>query len=88
VLAQVEVEPSHDADDQFEGFRIVDFDPRAKEAVGDQIRKGDVVTHVNGERLEKPDDYHEAWSRLDGAHRIHIDLLRDGEPDEAVWRVE
>ncbi len=86
-LTQVEVAPSRD-DGTFQGFQLVSMRPSAQESVGNQLQLGDIITHINGVRLEKPDDYLDAWKLLDEVSSIRIDFIRDGEAEHALWRVE
>ena len=73
---------------QFVGFELVSMSPTAKHYVEPRLQEGDVVTHVNLVRLEKPDDYMEAWETLDGAEEVRIDVLRNGEPTDVVWSIQ
>lgn len=86
-LTQVEVAPSRD-DGTFQGFQLVSMSPNAQESVGEQLQLGDIITHINGVRLEKPDDYLDAWKLLGEVSSIRIDFIRDGQPQHALWRVE
>ena len=81
------VEP-HRVDGSFAGFEIVALHPSAKRFVDPELAIGDVITHINGVRVKKPDDYLAAWKLLDDVDAISIEFLRDGTEKEAVWRVE
>ena len=72
-------------DDEFRGFEIAALDRGASEVLSPQMQQGDVVTHVNGVRIQSPSDVHELWQRLDETSRIEIQFLRDGESGRAVW---
>ena len=87
ILEHVRLEPSHD-DDGFVGFEIVEMSPSAARYAEPDLVRGDVVTHVNLVRLEKPDDYMEAWETLEDAREIRIDFKRDGEDQSLSWPVE
>lgn len=86
-LTMVRVEPARD-DGKFEGFEIVEMKAGADQALAPQMGKGDVITHINGVRIEKPDDYLNAWKLLDEVSQIRIDFLRDGQAKHAIWRVQ
>ncbi|MFP4596997.1 MAG: hypothetical protein ACLFVJ_02020 [Persicimonas sp.] len=86
-LTQVEVAPRR-KDGSFQGFQLVSMRPSAQESVGEQLRLGDIITHINGVRLEKPDDYLDAWKLLGEVSSIRIDFIRDGQAQHALWRVE
>lgn len=87
VLEHVDTDPRHE-DGRFVGFRIVDVSERAHHYISPQLRVGDVITHINLVRLQRPDDYLEAWNTLEDVDEIRIDFLRDGEAGHALWSVE
>jgi S1-C subfamily serine protease len=74
-LRHVAVEPVLDGG-AFVGFRL--------ESLPDQpawfdVRRGDVVTAINGMSIERPEDAQRAWEALQVASEVRIDLLREGE---------
>jgi hypothetical protein len=85
-LTITRVEP-HRINGAFAGFEITAMHPSAKRFLGDELGVGDVVTHINGVQMEKPDDYLAAWKLLDDVDAVRIEFMRDGEQQEAVWRV-
>lgn len=86
-LTLVKVEPAR-ADGKFRGFKLIAMERSAAQVVGPQLVPGDIVTHINGVRLEKPDDYLNAWKLLGEVSKIRIDFVRDGESKHAIWRVQ
>lgn len=86
VWEHVDTEPQHE-DGRFVGFMIVDLSTRAHDVLAPDLRVGDVVTHVNLVKLERPDHYMEVWAELPEASEIRIDFLRDGQQESAVWQV-
>ena len=87
VFQVVRLEP-YRTDGNFRGYEIVGANSTAKNVMYPQIEVGDVVTHVNGVHLKRPDDYMKAWKKLDRVDAIKVDLLRDGEEAQAVWDVQ
>lgn len=87
VFQVVMLEPDR-KDGEFRGFRILEASEEAKSVMSPQIEVGDVVTHVNDVRLERPDDYMKAWKKLDDVDVIEVDLLRDGDEKQATWTVK
>lgn len=87
VFQHVDTEPQHD-NGEFVGFLIVDISAPAHSFVAPQLRVGDVVTHVNLVKLERPDHYLNAWSTLAEAEEIRVDFRREGQASHAIWRVE
>ena len=87
VLTVVTFEPVR-REGKFQGFQIVDVTRGAREFMTPQMRVGDIVTHVNGLRILKPDDLNQAWRSLNKADSIRIDFLRQSDPKHAVWVVK
>lgn len=86
VWEHVDTEPQHESG-RFQGFMIVDLSRGAHEVLSPEVRVGDVITHINLVRLERPDHYMEIWEELPRAEEIRIDFLRDGEAMNATWQV-
>ena len=86
VLTVVTVDPIH-RDNQFQGYQITEVTRGAREFMTPQVRVGDIVTHVNGVRMSRPDDFMQAWRSLDRVSTIRIDFLRQNQPMNAVWVV-
>jgi type II secretory pathway component PulC len=85
-FSQVETQPHH-ADGSFVGFQLVDVTTAAHNHIAPHLRVGDIVTHVNGIRLQRPDDYLQAWRGLAEASSVRIDFRRDGEGAHVIWQV-
>ena len=86
-LGQVRVKASK-AGGKFRGFEIVSLTPQAQSAVASQLQVGDVITHLNGVRLQKPGDYMDAWKGLKKVRAIRIDYLRKDQAQSARWNVQ
>lgn len=86
ILTIVTVEPVH-RNSQFQGYQITDVTRGAREFMTPQLRVGDIVTHVNGVRLLRPEDYMQAWRSLDKVGTIRVDFVRQNENMSAVWVV-
>ena len=86
LLTQIEVKPVH-GKEGFEGYRLVSTRGGVRSFMEPQIQLGDVVTHVNGIRLERPDDYLQAWNSLAKTEWIRVDFKRDAEKKHALWAV-
>lgn len=87
VFAHVDTEPYRE-DEKFVGFRVIDASDQALELMSPKLRVGDVVTHINLVRLERPDDYVTIWEELGEAAEVRIDFLRDGEAGQAIWELQ
>lgn len=79
-LSAVSVTPSF-ARGRFAGWRVDDARHLARwNAAGMSLRRGDVVTAVNGASLERPDDALTLFNALRGAGELRVDVLRAGAP--------
>lgn len=85
-LTVTRVEP-HRIDGTFAGFEIIAMHPSASRFVGEMLKVGDVITHINGVRMKKPDDYLAAWKLLDDVDAVRVKFLRGGDEEVAAWRV-
>lgn len=85
-LTLVEVEPVRSGNG-LQGYRITSIADRARPFLP-QLRHGDVITHINGYKQERPDDFLNAWKLLEEIDEIRIDFLRDDTPHTATWSVE
>lgn len=74
--------------DQFRGYRIVEATDAARRVMRPQLEIGDVIRVVNGVPIERPDDYMEAWNKLEERAVFEVEYVRDGEAGEAHWVVE
>lgn len=75
-LQQARVEPSIE-EGRFVGFKIVELVPDGFWRDTD-LRPGDVVTHVNGQFVEDPNQAYDVFEGLRSAPAIEVRLLRDG----------
>ena len=86
-LTQVAVDPVHGTSG-FEGYKIASLTPSVADFLQTHLQQGDVLTHLNGIKIERPDDYLQAWNRLKEAPVLSIDYVRDGQKMSARWQVQ
>lgn len=86
-LSVVEVEPARNGS-KFIGHRVVSIAPVARPTLAGHLQKGDIITHLNGIRIDKPDAYLDAWKLLADISTIRIDFMRDSDAKHALWRVQ
>lgn len=79
LLRKVTVEPERSRG-RFLGWKLtkLDVSPACARAMDLQI--GDVITRVNGSRIERPEEAHAAMGKLRTADAIRIELIRSGRP--------
>jgi type II secretory pathway component PulC len=78
-LSGVQVEP-YFRDERFAGWEIISFWPAAPRYASVDLRRGDIITKVNGKEIKRPKQLSSLWSELRDAAAIEVDGLRDGAP--------
>jgi type II secretory pathway component PulC len=71
-IQRVRVRPSFRAG-TFVGWRVLAYRGPGP------VRPGDVVLGVNGNNLERPEQFMEVWDRLGSASNLVLELLRSGQ---------
>jgi hypothetical protein len=82
-LQNVETEPTF-YQGTFVGFRIISFFPGDLEYASLDLRPGDIVTHVNGRSIERPEQAVAVWDALRSAKDLVVLYRRGG--DELALR--
>jgi S1-C subfamily serine protease len=85
-LARIDPQPAFDGS-RFRGWRINAFfagDPRF---AGVDLRAGDVVTRVNGQPVEQPEQFIQVWEGARFRRDLTVDLVRDGKPRHLAWTI-
>ena len=77
-LQGVVTEP-HREEGRFVGFRLMSFFPADPRFEGVDLRRGDVVTRVNGTFIERPEQLIQVWEALASAEALVVHYLRGGE---------
>jgi type II secretory pathway component PulC len=70
---------------KFHGFRITALNGEGWRGI--DLQPGDVVTHVNGFPIERPEQAMEAFKSLDVASELRVDYERDGVPRELRFSI-
>ena len=83
-LAHVEVEPQVDKG-KFVGWKIVEL--RGDMWDGVDLKPGDVVTRVNGFKIERDYEANAAFKSLSVASEIRVNVLREGKPLEIRFAI-
>jgi type II secretory pathway component PulC len=84
-LANVEVEPQLEKG-KFVGWKIVEL--RGAMWDGVDIKVGDVVTRVNGFKIEREHEANAAFKSLAVASEIRVSVIREGTPTEIRFAIE
>lgn len=83
-LAHVEVEAQVDKG-KFVGWKIVEL--RGDMWEGVDLKPGDVVTRVNGFKIERDYEANAAFKSLSVASEIRVNVLREGKPVEIRFAI-
>jgi type II secretory pathway component PulC len=83
-LGNVEVE-AHLDKGKFVGWKIVELRGAMWEGV--DLKVGDVVTRVNGFKIERENEANAAFKSLAVASEIRVTLIRDGAPSEIRFAI-
>jgi type II secretory pathway component PulC len=75
-FSYVEIEAAFEAG-RFVGWRLADLPGQRPRWL--DLRRGDVVTAINGLGVERPDDALRIWETLQVASEVHIEYRRQGE---------
>lgn len=86
LLQQLQLVPQRDGK-RFVGFRIRTWFPANPELQTDQIRVGDVVVTVNGQRIERPEDLMALWAQLPAASEVSVRVLRGDQEHDVAFPI-
>jgi S1-C subfamily serine protease len=84
VLARLKVSPVLQQG-RFQGFRVTALDPAWN---GAGILLDDIITRLNGQPIERPEEAQAAFESLRVASEISLELLREGKPKKLRYRIE
>lgn len=85
-IAGLRVAP-HMVGGRFVGFRIEAIAPESPLVNGRAVVPGDVVVSVNGESVERPEQFMRAWEVVKGADRLEVLLLRGDRRLLYRWKI-
>ena len=76
-LQQVRAEPSVTRG-RFIGWRMVSLFPDRSDVHVQVLRAGDTVTRVNGQSIERPEQFKALWDAMASANELVLDIQREG----------
>jgi type II secretory pathway component PulC len=85
-LQHVDSEPQFQRG-RFYGWRLRAFFPGDGRFASVNLRPGDIVLHVNGSTLERPEQLMETWDALRTAGELVVDFDRAGRAHQLVWQI-
>ncbi len=86
-LIHVRVLAAKDEQGRLVGYQVEQMSEGAHVWLHPSLQVGDQITHLNGVRIQTPDDYMEAWNLSRGAESLRIDFIRGGEAVSVNWLV-
>ena len=76
-LQQVRAEPSL-ARGRFMGWRVLTLFPNRADIHVQVLRPGDTVMRVNGQSIERPEEFKSLWDAMAKADELVLDIQRNG----------
>lgn len=77
----------HYKDNQYQGFKLVGVRPGSLyRAIG--IRSGDVITAVNGNKIDSPNKALELFEQLKNSSNISVEIERRGQPKTLSYSIQ
>lgn len=86
LIADVNLRPAVE-DDRFVGWRIQFLKPTESPYRASAVRPGDVLTKVNGQALERPDQMMAVWKTLRDSDAITFSVIRAGKPLDITYSI-
>jgi hypothetical protein len=83
-LQHVRLEPALTGG-KFDGFRLAALDPAWQ---GAGLESGDLITRLNGQPIERPEQAMAAFESLRTASEVRVDFTRAGKPSSVRYRIE
>jgi type II secretory pathway component PulC len=71
----------------FIGWRVLALFPKRTDVQVKGIKAGDVLVKVNGQSVERPEDFKSIWDSLDTAKELILDIERDGQPSALRYSI-
>ena len=87
-VSQLSVRPIVTRDERFFGFQLVSLFPGREAETELPIKKGDIVRRINGQPIERPEQFMALWDSLASATHLSIQVLRGEQPLLITWEIE
>jgi type II secretory pathway component PulC len=73
---------------RFVGWRIATLFANRPDVKVSGVQTGDIVLRVNGESVERPEDFKAVWDSLGAAKQLVIDIERGGETTRVHYTID
>jgi type II secretory pathway component PulC len=77
-LQHVHTEPVFNTQGQFKGWRLLSLFAKRSDVDVQVLRVGDVLLRINGQSVERPEEFKAAWDAMGNAKELVLDIERDG----------
>ena len=84
-VRQLSVRPIVTRDDRFFGFQLMALFPGREDKTALPIQTGDIVQRVNGQSIERPEQFMSVWQSLATASHLSIQLMRGDQSLLVTW---
>ena len=72
---------------RFVGWRVVALFPNRSDIRVSVLRPGDTVTKINGQSVERPEQFKVLWDGMAKANELILDIQRDGLPSRLRYTI-
>lgn len=71
----------------FVGWRLLALFPKRTDVHVQGVKQGDVLITVNGQSVERPEDFKSVWDSLGTAKELVLGIERDGQPSTLRYNI-
>lgn len=71
----------------FVGWRLLALFPKRPDVRVQGLKQGDVLLRVNGQSIERPEDFKSVWDSLETAKDLVLEIERDGQPSTLRYNI-
>ena len=86
-VSQLRVRPIVTRDERFFGFQLMTLFPGREDKSALPIREGDIVQRINGQSIERPEQFMAVWQSLATASHLSIQLMRGNQSLLVTWAI-
>ena len=86
LISSVDVKPAKEKG-KFIGFLLTGARPNSPLASSQTVQIGDVLVSVNGQSVERPDQFMAVWEALGSKDALSVTVVRQGKRIRYVWKI-
>jgi hypothetical protein len=87
-VRQLSVRPIVTRDERFFGFQLMALFPGREDISQLPIRTGDIIQRVNGQSIERPEQFMSIWHSLATASHVSVQLMRGNQSLLVTWVIQ